>query len=328
MITAHHTTAHRTTAQTDFLHWLFLLLAAIALLLALATALAADPMGPPALPAEVKTPAVPLARPFFPENPPLAPHIAAETAQKLWMTFEHQQAGCHGDALAGWERIWLPPETAVWREIGMGAALLAMDDLPQALRRLEVAERIVPHHPVVAYYRGLVWMRQAQRLTEARGDRETGAATIETERAVLELMAIADLEEAIDRADLIDVAERLVVVQPVNGQPMVGPQVRDLLVALGAEHFADEAHRQLFRLHLNRGEFADAERCLAVAVNARVAGTPEMRQLAQAMLVEGETKDALRVMHAVVQLDYPGMDRLCGRIHKWLLPKGPATWLW
>lgn len=46
MITLRHT-----TIETEFLHWLVLLVAAFAILLALATALAADPMGAAVLPA-------------------------------------------------------------------------------------------------------------------------------------------------------------------------------------------------------------------------------------------------------------------------------------
>lgn len=321
-------TIRRTTIDTELLHWLLVILAAVALLLLLATALAADPMGPAALPPTVKLAAGQSLRPFFPEHPPMPERVAAEAAERLWMTFEHQRAGCYAEALAGWEGIRLPHETAVWKEIGMAAALLRMEDLPQALARLERAEQIAPHHPLAAYYRGLVWMRQAERLpAEGYGDRFPAAATPAVERAVYELMAIDDLTEAIERAMVVEMDEPLVPVARAAGRPMAGPQVRDLLAALEAEQFVGDAHFQIYRLHLGRREFADAEDHLHRAVQGGKAAADDLLGLAEALLEAGHRTDAFRVLHEAVALDQPWIDRVCGRIQAWLLAKQPAQWV-
>jgi tetratricopeptide (TPR) repeat protein len=319
-------TSRHVTVEFEFLHWLVVLVAALAMLLALATALAADPRESPASPDRVQFPGGALARPFFPEHPPLPADAATEIAEKLGMTLAHQRAGCFAEALAGWEEVRLPPETSVWRQIGMAAAQVQMDDLPLALRRLELAEQIAPRHPLIAYYRGLVWKRQAERL--AATEREAGLADAAAEKGELQRMAIADLRETIERADLVDLAEPLVVIPPESGGQVSDPQVRDLLVALEAERFVDDAHRHLFRLHLDRRELFDADQILDWAVKAGVAGTPEMRQLAQALQKEGQTTEALRVMHEVVRLDHPGMERGWGRIQQWLAEPQSSPWLW
>ena len=131
--------------EMELIHWLLLVVAAIALILAIATALAAaDPIREPRLlpagaiaMAKPMTPA--LVRPFFPEYPPGRIFPPAEAAARLWMTLESQRAGCLGDAISGWEQVGLPDETPHWREIGMAAAYLQAGDLQKAEVHLDVA---------------------------------------------------------------------------------------------------------------------------------------------------------------------------------------------
>lgn len=332
-------TSRYTTVEVEFLHWLVLLIAAIAILLAVASVLAADPMSAkPMLPGDAGPPLSLAAadqrdRSFFPENPPLDARAAAKSAARLWMTLEHQQAGCAAEALAGWQEFRLPADTAVWSEIGMAAACVQMDDLAQALSRLERAEAIAPHHPLVAFLRGSVWARQAERMRTlpegVRVEDETGRPMPApmVEQAMFELMAIADLQEAIERAGIIDLNEPLVRMPPANGELAPGPRVGDLLVAIGADNFVGDAHGQLFRLHLGRTELAAAERHLTAAAAAGTALPDDHRRLAEVMLEEGLQTEAIRVLHQDLELNHPWMHRVCHELESLLLAKQPE-WLW
>src|SRR5215204_6571208 len=102
------------TLEVELLRWMLLAVAALAIILAIATALgAADPMMEPRLlpgdMGELAQPMVPdhLAKPFFPEAPPARDFPPAEAAARLWMTLQNHQAGCMGEALAGWEQLRL-----------------------------------------------------------------------------------------------------------------------------------------------------------------------------------------------------------------------------
>ena len=333
------TTRQYLSVETEFIHWILLIIAAIAILLAIATALAADPMsGRPMLPPATGQSTAPMSsdrleRPFFPEDPPQSDRAAFETAGNLWMILEHQRAGCTADALAAWEQTRLPSRTAVWREIGMAAAYLQADDLPQALGRLELAEGLAPHHPVVAYLRGKVWFELANRSGDMKEERPPDEArepappqTSMVRRAVYELMAIADLQEAIERADVIDPAEPLVMIGVVNGQTNSAPRVGELLAALGEDRFVGQAHSLLFRLHLGRHELTEAEQQLDEAAAAGVAALDGHRHLATAMLEAGEQTAAVRVLGKDVRLHYPWIHQGCQQLWKWT--EGTEPWLW
>src|SRR5690349_13735218 len=122
------TTRHM-SLEVELARWLLLIAAAIVLLLAIATALAADPTKEPArlsdavralahpMPAEIQ-------RPFFPETPPARQLPPAEAAARVAALIEQHRAGRALEALNGWEEVGLPRQTAHWREIAMGAAYL------------------------------------------------------------------------------------------------------------------------------------------------------------------------------------------------------------
>lgn len=329
------------SVEAELIHWILLIVAAIAILLAIATALAADPMAAgAALPADAGLhagvtglPGGRLERPYFPEFPPQGERTAVEMAGNLWMTLEHQRAGCMPEALAGWEEIRLPIQTAVWREIGMAAAFLQSDDLAQALKHLEVAERLSPHHPVAAYLRGKVWFEMASRPAETQeeptsGDQREPAPppTPMVRRAVYEVMAIADLQEAIERAGVVDPGEPLVVLPGVDRDRIAAPSVGELLTAIGGDDFVGQAHRLLYRLHMRRQEWSDAERQLDRAAEAGAAQADDHRNLAAALIEAGERSSATGVLAKDVKLNYPGIYQGCQEVWQWM--EGREPWLW
>src|SRR5262245_61006820 len=148
------------TAEVELVRWLLLVAAAVALVLAIATALAAaDPMKEPRLlPDDMGVIAKPMTpaplKPFFPEEPPVRQIPPAEAATRLWMALDGHRAGCIAEALDGWQQIRLPDETAHWREIAIGAACLQVGDQQRAAVHLRAARQLAPDHAMVAYLMG------------------------------------------------------------------------------------------------------------------------------------------------------------------------------
>jgi hypothetical protein len=215
----------------------------------------------------------------------------------------------------------------------MAAAFLQSDDLPQALKRVEVGERLAPHHPVVAYLRGKVWFELAQRAGEATEESSPGdqpgrglPPTPMVERAVYEMMAIADFQEAIEREDVVDPADALVPFPVLNGQRTGGPCVGELLAAIGGEQFVGHSHRLLYRLHLRRQEFTDAEQQLDQAVQVGVAAFDDHRTLVAAMIEAGDQTAAVRVLGKDMRLHYPWIYDGCQRLRNWM--QGAEPWVW
>jgi tetratricopeptide (TPR) repeat protein len=258
------------TLEWEFVRWMLLMIAAVALVLAVAAALgAADPLtAPQLLPndmgvlARPMTPVAP--RPFFPEGPPIRELPPAEAAEVLWQTLQHHRAGCVGEALAGWERLQLAEGAEHWRVLARGAAFLQAGDLKQAADHLLAARRIVPGHPLAAYLMGILRLEQAQaaeRLPDAlpRDFQRLVAYTPQGEGTALRMLAMEELNQAIATAHTIRLDQRLLAMDPRNEEAIVAPTVRDLLVALGADNFTGKAHHMLFALHLDAGDLADAE---------------------------------------------------------------------
>ncbi|HEX5103376.1 MAG TPA: hypothetical protein VFV87_06175, partial [Pirellulaceae bacterium] len=215
MITTRHT-----NLELEFVKWLLLIVAAVALILALATAVAADPMTEPRLlPGDMGAiaqplPTEPMRRPFFPEAPPASEFPPAEAAARLWMMLQHHQAGETAAALAGWEQLRLPEHTAHWREIAMAAALLRAGDVQQAALHLDLAQNLAPDHPLVAYYTGLMRLEQAADAGRVPDGYDLGqtrwcAYTPIEDKAMYEMIARTELEMAIARAGDVRLDEPL-----------------------------------------------------------------------------------------------------------------------
>ena len=332
------TTRHM-TAEVELVRWLLLVAAAVALVLAIATALAAaNPMKEPnLLPDDMGIIAKPMtpaaARPFFPEDPPGRRLPPAEAAARLWMTLDSHRAGCIAEALAGWRQIRLPEETAHWREVAIGAAYLRVGDQEHAAVHLGKARELAPDHTVVAYFMGLLRLEQAattERLPDVPKGRQEWLVTYSPaeDNEEYEILAMIELRQAIAGARDIRLDEQLLANDQEIEEVVNMPRVADLLAALGADNFAGKAHNMLFGLLLERGELADAEFHLDRATDTGLAALYGYQDLATAYLDQGRRPDALRVAAKDLQVNHPWLRRLCERIAEMTPDTAKAICVW
>ena len=332
-------TTRQVNLEMELLHWLLLVIAASALVLAVASALgAADPRKEPRLlPDDMGTIAKPMppesARPFFPEYPPERALPAAEAAARLWMTLEGQRAGCIGEALAGWGQVNLPEETAHWQEIGMAAAYLKLGDFHKAEVHLDVARELAPQNAVVAYFTGLMRIEQAAANGSVPDDKQRErdvlvAYTPAEDQLLCRMLAIAELRNAIARVGEIRLDERLMATDPQIEETIVVPRVGDLLVALGADNFVGQSHHLLYGLLRDRGNLTVAEFHLDQAAGSGIPVADSYRGLAAAYLDDGRSADGLRVARKDLDVNHPWVRPLCDRLIEMTLDSAKAIWVW
>jgi hypothetical protein len=335
------TNRHLVTLEMEFIKWVLLAILAAALVMVLATvAAAADPMVPePArLPGdmnEVAQPLVPDVKPFFPETQPYPQRDPAEVAARIWMTLEHQRAGCVAEALTGWQGIYLGGNAEIWREVAMAAAYLQATDVEQAALHLDAARAMNPEHPLVAYYTGILRLEQAAAAVRVQDDipglqlrmvafvPERGEAA----REQLQLAARQELLAAIGGADTLWLDERLITGNHAMEEQLVVPRVGDLLVALGADNFVAKAHHLLFGIELDRGATFDAEQHLDLAVAAGIAPLLGYEELAEAYLDQEQPADALRATRKDLAANYPELWQ-AGQELKAALTDLRDGWVW
>jgi len=332
------TTRHM-SVEVELVRWMLLVAAAIALILAIATALAAaDPMKEPnLLPDDMGVIAKPMTRaplrPFFPEDPPVRQLPPAEAAARLWMTLDSHRAGCVAEALAGWEQIRLPTETAHWREIAIGTAHLHVGDQERAAIHLDLAGQLAPNHAIVAYFTGLLRLEQAGTVgrvpdvPKSRSQWLVAYSPME-DNVHYQMLAIAELRQAIALAGEIRLDERLLASDQQIDEPANVPRVGDLLTALGADNFFGKAHNMLFGLLLERGELADAKFHLDRATDTGIAALYGYQDLATAYLHQGCNADAVRVAAKDLQVNHPWLLRLCERMAVMTQDTAKAMWVW
>lgn len=324
--------------EVELIKWMLLALAAMALVLAAATLAAADPMmEPQLLPGDMREIARPIpaepVRPFFPEEVPTREFPPAEAAARLWTILEHHRAGRALDAIAGWEQLRLPAETAHWREMAMGAAYLETGDFEGAMAHLENAEQLAARHPVVAYYMGLLRLEQAAAATRVPDGMNAGrdymvAYTPQEDKAVYEMLALGELRRAAAGATGLRLDERLLATDMAMEEVIVVPCVGDLLAALGATNFAGKAHHVLFGLHMDRGELIEAELNLDMAAATGMAALYGYRDLAEAYLTMGRDADGLRAAKKDVRINYPWIGRACERLAEMTHRTTRGMWVW
>jgi tetratricopeptide (TPR) repeat protein len=319
-------TTRRMSLELEFVRWLLLVIAAIALLLAIATAVAAaKPVSEPRLlPANAAQIAKPMGEemlaPFFPEYPPGRVLPLSEAAARLWMTLESHRAGCTAEAVAGWEQIRLPGETAHWREVGLAAAYLQAGDLRRAELYLDRARQLAPDNAVVAYFTGLLYLEKAaawQRVPDGlprSSERLVAFVTPADDRLQLQLLAAVELRRAIATAAEVRLDEWLLLPDPEVNESIFVPRVGDLLVALGADNFLGKAHHLLFGLYLRGGELAVAEQHLDQAAATGIATLYGYRDLAEMCLEQGEYAALPRLAAKELRANHPEIARLGRRL--------------
>ncbi len=325
--------------EVELVRWMILVLAALALVLAAATLAAAEAGMPPrALTGDMAKIAKPIlgvdpAPPFFPEAPPAREFPPAEAANRLWRILELQRTGRTAQALAGWEQLRLPAEAAQWRELAMGAALMRLGDLKGAHQRLELARQYDPANPLVAYEVGILRLEQraaAGRVPEPMlRNQRLVAFTPQEDRAVYEMLAIRELNGAIERADLVRPGQRLLTTDIGMEETVVVPRVTDLLLTLGAENFAGKAHHLLFGVYLDRGELLEAEVNLDAAVLTGIAPLYGYQDLAEAYVTADQPQMLVRLMGKDLDATEPWLRPACERlIQRTREAMTPGPWVW
>jgi hypothetical protein len=331
------TTRHMQT-EVELLQWMLLALAAIALVLAAATLVTADPMmEPQLLPGDMNELARPIpvepTRPFFPEARPARDFPPAEAAARLWTILEHQRAGRALEAIAGWEQLRLPNDTAHWGEMAMGAAYLQTGDLKRAMVHLDAAQQMAPEIAVTAYYMGLLRLEQAAAAARVPDQMNAGkillvATTPLEDKAVYEMLALAELRRATANAAQVRLDERLLGIDTAIEEVIVVPRVGDLLTALGADNFAGKAHHLLFGLHLDRGELIAAELNLDMAAATGLTTLYGYRDLAEAYLTMGRDADGLRAVQKDLRINHPWVGQACERLVGLTQAATRTMWVW
>jgi hypothetical protein len=324
--------------EVELVKWMLLAFAAIALVLAAATLAAADPMmEPQLLPGDMGEIARPIpvepARPFFPEETPVREFPPAEAAARLWTILEHHRAGRALEAVACWEQLRLPTETAHWREVAMGAGYLQTGDLERALAHLQYAEQLAAGHPVVAYYMGLLRLEQAAVATRVPDGMNAGmdymvVHTPQEDKAVYEMLALRELRRATAGAAGVRLDERLLATDMAMEEVIVVPRVGDLLAALGAANFAGKAHLVMFGLHLDRGELIEGELNLDMAAATGMETLYGYRDLAEAYLAMGREADGLRAVKKDLRINHPWVGGACQRLAEMTHDAAKAMWVW
>jgi len=199
------------------------------------------------------------------------PTPTGDATWDLWAVLMAQTTGRLDAAVAGWQATDLPTDRLVWKHVALTAAYLERGQLDEAGVELDLAWMHNGTNPLVHYYTALFNLELAARAHQWFD--ALGAPNIELvaymPRAVPNtigmhrLMAVAELERAIDRAPTL---ERYVTLLPPiwTATPEDCPQVDDLLRALGADNFELQAHHMLGDLFLEDGRLELAERHLDV----------------------------------------------------------------
>jgi tetratricopeptide (TPR) repeat protein len=76
----------------------------------------------------------------------------------------YQRLGDDKNALKGWKRIELLPESETWKQVGIGVALFHLDRLDEAIERFETALEEDEHNAVAEYFMGRVRQAQGRRV--------------------------------------------------------------------------------------------------------------------------------------------------------------------
>ena len=330
------TTRHMST-ELELVRWFLLVAAAIASLLAIATALAADATKEPRLlpndMAAIAKPIMPeVVKPFFPENPPARQLPPAEAAARLWTILEHHRGGRALEALNGWDQVGLPVETAHWREIAISTAYLRVGDQNRAIFHLEAARQLNPDNAVLAYFTALLRLEQAAavgRLPDSMPKRDLYVSyTPWEDKALYQGLAIGDLETAIVWANEVRLDERLLAVDSLVEDIMIVPTAGDIIAALGADNFVGKAHHVLFGLQLKRGELGNAETHLDQAAATGIAVLYGYRDLAMEYLDDGRNADAVRVAEKDLQINNPWVLAFCERLTALVSGTAKTVWVW
>jgi tetratricopeptide (TPR) repeat protein len=261
--------------EVELTKWLVLAVLAAALATLLAASVAgAEEYLPGAEPGRFPPEMGRLARPMIQPaaNAELADHLTPEAAlpisKELWLVVEQHAQGTPYETRATWQRLSLPVDAAVWRELGLALSSMQLADLDAASLALAKAQLLAPENPLVHYFVAILNLERALAADEyydAIGPSTTRVAgylpempMLRQTKSMYQLLAMQDLEQAIELRNNVFLEETLLpsYLLPAND---AAPTVGDLLRVWKAENFAAQAHNMLGSLCLERGLLEQAE---------------------------------------------------------------------
>lgn len=299
------------------------ILAAILLLTMVGTVTGAAPrktMGEPGLlPAEITGQATPI-QPLPQLNhrfelEPRMPAVTPEMHYQLWLTLQLHREDRPAEALLAWEKVVLPPHTAVYKPTAMAVAEMRQKNLKAAEALLRDARNLDPDNALVAYYTGVLRMEQAAACEQV--DPDIGAQFVAAmpweapeQRAMYELAAIMEFRDAIERAATVHMDDELM---PDPQATNLGPLVGDLVRALKADNFVGKAHHALGDLLLRRGMLREAEEHMDAAAEMGLTVMFGYEDLGLLYELQGRPADTLRAYRKNFAQRHPEAARMVER---------------
>jgi len=199
----------------------------------------------------------------------------------MWLALAQHEQGAYFDAEATWRSVQLPEETQVWRNLALGAALLQQQRVDEALPWFVQATENQPENPLGFYLLAMA----AQMQPGASVSRDALPAL---ERAV-------ELSGRFCDRTLAPYAWGEAVDPQGAYTPLVPPSVGHLLGSLGLDDLPNQARVQAAMLHLQQGDFQEAEEQLDQAAEEGFDANDEYRWLEHHLEAAGRTFDAQRV---------------------------------
>jgi tetratricopeptide (TPR) repeat protein len=298
--------------ETDALKWMLVgCLAMLLALLVMAQAVSAKAenvaMPPPALlPADIEDVATPMESEVT--QPDQTRTAGVTPAARLWKILAHLDEERLNDAIAGWNSLPLPPESEIWRQVGIASAHLQMMEFEATVQALDSASSIDPDNPVVHYLTALMRLEQA---FEAENLYDSGSKgpvrfaahndrpVVPNTKAMYQYAAMVHLHRAIDLGENVDLSQPLVPMDwGVDGEiptmPVVAPTVGDLLVHIGADNFVGKSHNILGDMYLQRDALDQAEEHMDAANATGLRIMRGYRELGEKYSRDGRPEDAIR----------------------------------
>lgn len=157
-----------TTTRREMIHWLWLwMLAAIAITVMRGVVSGQSPRfsEPPNRAEDVGRP-IPMPNVDEPEWFQYPNQFPGPTNDRVTLSelLRYQRLGDHKEALRGWKRIKLLPESETWKQVGIGVALFRLERLDESVERFEKALEEDEHNAVAEYFLGRVRQAQGRRV--------------------------------------------------------------------------------------------------------------------------------------------------------------------
>jgi tetratricopeptide (TPR) repeat protein len=301
--------------ETDALKWVLVGCLAMLLALLLMAQTVAVPsetqtMPPPGpLPTDIEDVAAPMEGELVEKDQPRATsNLTVDPAMQLWQILADLDEERLNEAITGWNSLFLPPESEVWRQVGIASAYLQLVEFDPAVDALDAASSIDPDNPVVHYLSALLRLEQAYQAEELYEPGTKSAVrfaaydkrpVVPNTKAMYQYAAMVHLHRAIELAENVNLVEPLVpTTWGLEGDtptmPVVSPTVGDLLAYIGADNFAGKSHNILGDMYLQRDALDQAEEHMDAANATGLRIVRGYRDLGEKYSRDGRHEDAVR----------------------------------